>query len=126
MTHVEGETLADIEMRYILEWAKNPRPAPAPVQLPTIHHTELWEDTSGGPFSTGWNYFRREIPRLLAEGHDGEWAGVMGEEVLGFWATREEAVAACRVRYPGRPVLIQSVRERYQVARVRWQYLLWD
>lgn len=126
MTETEAETLAEREMRYILEYAANPKPKLQQRQLPTIHHSQLWEDTSSGSLSTEWNYFRREIPRLLAEGHEGQWAGVVGEDVIGFWATREEADAACQERYPGRPVLIQSVRERYQVVRVRWRYLLWD
>ena len=38
-----------------------------------IHWTELPEDTSGGPLATESNVYRREIGRLLAEGHEGRW-----------------------------------------------------
>jgi hypothetical protein len=54
------------------ERVRNEPPPPTP-QTPTIHYTELPEDTSEGPIAREWNFYRREVGRLLAEGHEGRW-----------------------------------------------------
>jgi hypothetical protein len=44
-------------------------PACSLPQRPTIHFTELPVDTSDGPITRESNLYRREVGRLLAEGH---------------------------------------------------------
>ena len=46
------------------------QPPPLPIQRPTIHYTELPEDTPDSPLYQEWNTYRREVGRLLAEGHE--------------------------------------------------------
>src|SRR5438477_13178672 len=36
--------------------------------------------------------YRRELPRLLAEGHKGKFVLIKGETVHGIWDTQEEAI----------------------------------
>jgi hypothetical protein len=84
---------------------------------PTIHWSELPEDTSGGPLSTEWNFYRREVGRLLAEGHEGRWVLIKGEEIIGMWERREEATAVADERYLLKPVLIRQVLTREPILR---------
>ncbi len=93
------------------EWlVANPPLLPPPP--PTIHYTELPEDTTGGAQSTEWNYYRREAERLLAAGHEGRWALVVGEQVIGIWDAEVEAKVVAAERYPQRPVLIHRILTR--------------
>jgi hypothetical protein len=77
--------------------------------MKTIPWTEIPEDTSDGPLSTEWNFYRREVGRLLAEGHEGRWLLIKGEEIIGIWATREEAFAEQTARYPRVPSLVRQI-----------------
>jgi len=43
--------------------------------------------------------YLRELPRLLAEGHEGRHALIKGEEVLSIWDTFEDAYQAGRERF---------------------------
>jgi hypothetical protein len=83
-------------------------PSPPPLQQ-TIYHTELPEDTSDSPGARDWNCYRREVGRLLAEGHEGKWVLVKGGEILGIWDIRDEAKAAALERYLMQPVLLRQV-----------------
>ena len=62
---------------------------PAQRSRRTIHHTEL----PPGKASPEWESYREQLPRLLAEGREGEWAVFRGREIIGFYRTREEALA---------------------------------
>lgn len=46
--------------------------AVAPRDWPTIHYSELPEDTSDRSTAKEWNFYRREVGRLLADGHEGK------------------------------------------------------
>ena len=48
----------------------------------------------GSPIETEWNVYRRELPRLLAEGQEGRWVLIKGEQIVGLFASRDEAVQA--------------------------------
>ena len=77
--------------------------------MKTIPWTEIPEDTSGGPLSTEWNFYRREVGRLLAEGHEGRWLLIKGEEIIGIWDRREDAFAAATERYLRQPCLVRQI-----------------
>jgi hypothetical protein len=93
-----------------------PRPAPQP-QTRTIHYTELPADTSGGRGAVEWNFYRREVGRLLAEGHEGKWVLIKGEEIVGIWDTRDEAKAVALERFPMQDILVQQILTREPVLR---------
>jgi hypothetical protein len=60
-------------------------------KLPTIHYTQMTEEPPDSKIYQEFQTFRREMPRLLAEGHEGKWALISGDEVLGLYATFDEA-----------------------------------
>jgi hypothetical protein len=91
----------------------------------TIHWTELPEDTSGGPLATEANFYRREVGRLLAEGHEGKWVLVKGEEIVGIWDTRQEAFAAASERFFRQAVHVRQILEWEPLLRPPLRWYLW-
>ncbi len=83
----------------------------------TIHHTELPEDTSGGPLAVEWNFYRREVARLLAEGHEDRWVLIKGEEIIGIWDTEDEANRVRLERFLMQHVLMKPIRTLEPVIR---------
>jgi hypothetical protein len=57
--------------------------------------------------------YRRELPRLLAEGHEGRVALIKGDQVLSIWDTLDDAYQAARQRFAlGQAFLTQPIDER--------------
>jgi hypothetical protein len=94
-----------------------PRSAPRRLERPTIHFTQLPGDTSGGRGATEWNYYLREVGRLLADGHEGRWVLIKGEEVVGIWDTEAEANRIRLQRFLMQDVLIHQIRTHEPVLR---------
>jgi hypothetical protein len=84
-------------------------PPPTDGSRRTIPYTELPEDTTGQPLATEWNFYRREVGRLLAEGHEGRWILIRGEQLIGIWGDEQSADAAARERFPGQPALVHQI-----------------
>jgi hypothetical protein len=63
----------------------------------------------GSPREEEWNTFRRELPRLLAEGHQGRFALLHRDAVAGVWDTLQEAIRAGYERFGLAPFLVQEV-----------------
>ena len=99
-----------------------PLPVPiantGPGERATIEYTELPEDKSDDLIAREWNCYRREAGRLLADGREGHWVLIQGEEVVGTWATREEAKKVAVERYLMQAVLIRQVLRREPILRV--------
>ena len=74
----------------------------------TIHHTELPE---GDPSDREYQTYRREVARLLAEGHDGRWALIKGDEVFGVFDTLDEARAEGTRRFLLSSFLLRHVHD---------------
>jgi hypothetical protein len=78
----------------------------------------------GSVLEQEWNTFRRERPRLLAEGHEGRWVLVKGEEIIGIWETRREACKQGYKRYLLVPFLVHQLQYVERVYRTgywnRW------
>jgi hypothetical protein len=53
----------------------------------TVPYTDLPPLPPDTPFFTEWEALRRAMPRLLAEGHDGHYALIRGDEVIGAYET---------------------------------------
>jgi hypothetical protein len=85
--------------------------------LTTIHYTQLPEQPSDSPIYQETATFRRALPQLLAEGHEGKWALVKGNEIVGLFATLDEGYRLGRQRYLLQPFLVQPVREWQPVLR---------
>jgi hypothetical protein len=89
-----------------------------------VHWTQLPDDPTTGGNATEWNFYRREVGRLLVEGHDDRWALIKGEQVVGIWDTQDDALAVARERYFGQPVLVKQILEWEPLVSVphRWNY----
>jgi hypothetical protein len=74
-----------------------------------IHCSALPDPASGSPLATEWDHYRREVARLLAEGHEGKWGLIKGEEIVGVWNTQEEADQVRIERYLMQPVLLKQI-----------------
>jgi hypothetical protein len=48
----------------------------------------------GRPLDQEWKTFKRELPRLFAEGHEDKWVLIKGDEVLGVWENERDAMRA--------------------------------
>jgi hypothetical protein len=90
-----------------------------------IHWTELPEDTSGGPLATESNFYRREIGRLIVEGHENRWVLIKGEEIIGIWDTREEAFAVASERFFRQDVFVKQILEWEPLIRLPLRWYLW-
>jgi hypothetical protein len=89
------------------------------------HWTELQDDTSGGPLATEWNFYRREVGRLLIQGNDNRWVLIKGEEIIGIWDTRDEAFTIASERFFGQPVLVKQVLEWEPLLRLPLRLYSW-
>ena len=90
---------------------------PWPGERATIHYTDLPEDTSNSLLAREWNFYRREVGRLLADGQEGRWVLIKGEEIIGIWDTEQEADRIRLQRFLMQPVLLQQIRAREPVLR---------
>ncbi len=88
-------------------------------QPPSVSSIELPDLPADSPTHAEWQTYRRELPRLLKEGQAGKFALVKGSEVVGIFATLAEGIAAGREKYLLQPFLVQPIREREPLLRVR-------
>jgi hypothetical protein len=95
----------------------DPRAEPGRDDRPTIHWSELPEDTRNDEHARDWNFYRREVGRLLAEGHEGRWVLIKGEQIIGMWDTREEAFAVADKRYLMQHYLVHQIQTREPLLR---------
>jgi hypothetical protein len=91
-------------------------PLPPAREPSTIPFTELAPAPPDSPIATEWNFYRREVGRLLDEGHKGKWVLIQGEQLIGIWDTFEEADEVQRSLTP--PVMIKQVLKREPVIRI--------
>jgi hypothetical protein len=76
-----------------------------------IHYTQMAEAPPDSPIYRECQTYRRELPRLLAEGLEGNVVLIKGEEIIGFFADEDEAVRVGRQKYLMQPFLVQRIRE---------------
>ncbi len=58
-----------------------------------IHYSELKPFPDAGPLTEEWDTYRREVGRLIAEGHEGKFVLIHGNEILGFFDNEAQAFA---------------------------------
>jgi hypothetical protein len=90
---------------------------------PTIPCTELPDSPPGSPIKTEWDFYRRVVGRLVAEGHEGKWLLIKAEEIAGIWDTEAEANEARVQRFAMQPVLMKQVLAREPVLRIGYNRL---
>src|SRR6516164_6282824 len=77
----------------------------SPAERPTLHYTELPEDTSHNPLAAEWNFYRREVGRLVGEGHEGRWVLIQSDAIIGICDTEAEVDQVRLQKFPGQPAL---------------------
>jgi hypothetical protein len=88
-----------------------------PAEAPTIHYAELPAAPPDSQLYQEWEFYRREVGRLLAEGEEGRFVLIKAEKVVGIWDTQEEAEAVAFYKYPLEPCLIHQVQRRERLLR---------
>ena len=78
---------------------------------------DAWTPPPGSPITTEWNFYRGIVARLLAEGQEGKWVLIKGEQIIGTWGTEEEADRARVERFLLQPVLLKQVLTREPILR---------
>src|SRR6478672_78125 len=74
-------------------------PSLLPAEAPTIPYTELPESQPDSPLAREWNFYRREVGRLLNEGLEGRWVLIKGEDLIGIWDRQADADAVRLERF---------------------------
>jgi hypothetical protein len=57
--------------------------------------------------------FRRELPRLLAEGEANRYAVLQGDQVVGLWDTQQEALQTAQQRFGLNPFAVVRIDPRF-------------
>jgi|SRR5579872_6432535 len=78
-------------------------------QRPPQEHPELPEMGPGSVGAEEWNLFRREVGRLIQDGHRGRFALIKAGQPISVWDTMKDAVQAGRLLYPQMTCLIQQI-----------------
>jgi len=79
-------------------------------EMPTTREPMALPDAQPGSVNEQeWNTFRQERPRLLAEGNEGRWVLVKGDEILGIWDTLREACHQGYQRFLREPFLVHQL-----------------
>jgi hypothetical protein len=87
---------------------------PHPLLLPgvgKIHYTDFADAPPDDPLFREWRAYRRELPRLLKEGHEGKFCLFKGDDLLGIFDSYEEAKAVGIERFPLEPFLARPILE---------------
>jgi len=85
----------------------------------TIPYGELPELLPAGVLTREWDSYRREVGRLLAEGHEGKFVLIKGEDVIGVHDAWDAAREMGLRLYLVEPFLVQEVRAQEPVLRLR-------
>ncbi len=113
----DGRALVEALHREAAEQARGQPPRPA--ERPTIHYTDLPEAPPGDVLCQEWNTYRREVGRLLAEGHEGQFVLIKGERIVSIHESWDAARETGLRLYLLEPHLVQQVRANEPILRVR-------
>lgn len=88
------------------------------------HFSKLVEAKPGEPLADEWNTYRHEVGRLL-EHHEGQHVLIKGQEIVGIFATADEAHAAGLRQFPDQPFFVHPIRSHEPFIRIRGVNLPW-
>lgn len=89
--HQDGGLFVEQARRQVIEAV--PAPPAESSEAQAVHFTELPRAQAGSRLSREWDFYRHEVHRLLAEGHEGRFVLIKGETIIGIWDSQEEAKA---------------------------------
>lgn len=88
----------------------------------TIHYTQLPDLPPDDEQYHEWNTYRRELPRLLAEGHEGKFALIRGQDIIGVYDSFDEGHRAGLQRYLGQTFAVQPILEQEPLLLLPWSW----
>jgi hypothetical protein len=90
-----------------------------------VHYTELREAKPGEPLAEEWNTYRREVGRWLAEGLEGRHVLIKGDQIIGTYATSDEALEEGYKRFLGQAFLVHRICTEEPYLRIRGVNFPW-
>lgn len=84
-----------------------------------IHYSELQPFSTEGPCTEEYDTYRREVGRLIAEGHEGKHVLIYNSQIIGLFDSNAEAVAEGYRRYLklGKPFFTHEIQTYERVLR---------
>jgi hypothetical protein len=99
---------------------------PFPQTAKTIPWTELPPANPDSPLAAEWETYRREVGRLLAEGQEGKYALIKGDEIIGIYETWDEARRVGLEKYLLQGHMVRPILSREPVIRGPLSFRLWQ
>jgi hypothetical protein len=99
---------------------------PFPQTAQTIPWTELPPAEPNEALAAEWETYCREVGRLLAEGHDGKYAVIKGDEIIGIYDTWDEARSVGLEKYLLQGHMVRPILSREPVIRGPLSFRLWQ
>ncbi len=99
---------------------------PFPQTARTIPWTELPPADPNEALAAEWETYRREVGRLLAEGQEGKFALIKGEEIIGIYDTWDEARCVGLEKYLLQGHMVRPILSREPVIRGPLSVRLWQ
>jgi hypothetical protein len=90
-----------------------------PTSSQTIPYTELPDLKPDDQLFHEWNTYRKELPRLLAEGHEGKIILLKGTEIIGLYDSMDAAHIAGLKRFLLQPFMLHQILSREPLLRIR-------
>ncbi len=90
--------------------------------VPSVQYTELPDLPPDHPLAQEWATYKRELPRLLAEGHEGRFVLICNNTLFCPFEEAWQAQLAGFVQYERTPFLVQQIRAWEPMD---WQQILW-
>lgn len=100
--------------------------SPFPQTARTIPWTELPPANPSSPLAAEWETYRREVGRLLAEGQEGKYALIKGDEIIGIYETWDEARRVGLAKYLLQGHIVRPILSREPVIRGPLSFRLWQ
>ncbi len=83
-----------------------------------VHYTELAPAAPTSLHALEAETYRRVVGRLLAEGHAGEFVLIQGDDIIGCWPTRKEALLEAFRRFREALFTVDEVKEWHDTLTV--------
>lgn len=99
---------------------------PFPQTARTVPWTELPPADPNEPLAAEWETYRRELGRLLAEGQEGKYAVIKGDEIIGIYETWDEARRVGLEKYLLQGHMVRPILSREPVIRGPLFWHLWQ
>ena len=97
-----------------------------PTSTQTIPYTELPNVLPDDALFQEWNTYRKELPRLLAEGNEGKFILLKGSQIIGLYESLDAAYRAGLQRFLLQPFMLHQIRSREPLLRIRRSEAPWS